>query len=229
MNPNDPNILLLEFAVRSLGDICPHLVFVGGATTGLLVTDPARPPVRATKDVDVVAEVASLVSYYALQADLKRLGFREDSDVTCRWRIGELKIDVLPTQEVGLGFTNRWYPRVAKQATQYRLPSGTEIRLVSPPLFLATKIEAFHGRGKDDYGASHDIEDIVAVVDGRPELANEVANTDDDLRSYVADEFDSMLGDERFVGTLNWHFSIDAANQARVTEVIQRLRAIAGL
>lgn len=229
MNPNDPNVLLVEFVVRSLGDICDRFVFVGGSATGLLITDAARPPVRATKDVDVIAEIASLVGYYELQAELKRLGFREDSDVTCRWRIGDLKVDVMPTQEVVLGFTNRWYPRAAQQATRYRLPSGAEIRLISPPLFIATKLEAFHGRGNGDYGASHDMEDIVTVVDGRPELAAEITASDADLCAYIVDEIDALLADEQFVDTLNWHFAGDAANQARVPEVIQRFRRIAGI
>lgn len=229
MNPHDPNILLVEFVVKSLGAICERFVFVGGSATGLLITDAARPPVRATKDVDVIAELASLVSYYQLQGELKRIGFQEDPEVTCRWRIGDLKVDVMPTKEVGLGFSNRWYPRAAQQATRYRLPSGAEIRLVSPPLFVATKLEAFHGRGNGDYGASHDMEDIVTVVDGRPELATEIAASDADLRAYIVDELDALLADEQFVDTLNWHFAGDAANQARVPEVIQRLRNIAGI
>jgi predicted nucleotidyltransferase len=229
MSPNDPNVLLVEFVVRSLGGLCERFVFVGGSATGLLITDAARPPVRVTKDVDVIAEIASLVSYYELQSELKRIGFREDSDVVCRWRIADLKVDVMPTQDVGLGFSNRWYPRAAQQATRYRLPSGAEIRLVSPPLFVATKLEAFHGRGNGDYGASHDIEDIVTVLDGRPELVTEIAASDADLRAYVVDEVDALLADEHFVDTLSWHFAGDAANQARVPKVIQRLRNIAGI
>jgi predicted nucleotidyltransferase len=229
MNPNDPNIVLVELVVQRLRELCERFVFIGGSATGLLITDLARPPVRATKDVDLIAEVASLVSYYDLQAELKRLGFREDSEVICRWRIDELKVDVMPTQEVDLGFSNRWYPRAVKQASRYRLPSGTEIRLVSPPLFIATKLEAFHGRGNGDYGASHDMEDILTVVDGRLELAAEIAIADDDLREYIVDEIDALLAEERFVETLSWHFPGDAASQSRVDEVIQRLRKITGI
>jgi len=39
-----------------------------------------------------------------------------------------------------------------------------------PPLFIATKLEAFRGRGGGDVVTSHDLEDIVMVIDGRPEL-----------------------------------------------------------
>lgn len=229
MNPNDPNISLVELVAQKLGVICDQLVFVGGSATGLLITDAARPPVRATKDVDVIAEVASLVSYYDLLAELKRLGFHEDPEIICRLRVGELKIDVMPLEGAVLGFSNRWYPKAVQQALQYRLPSGREIRLVSPPLFVATKLEAFYGRGNGDYGASHDLEDILTVVDGRPELATEIVKSDDDLRSYIVEEVDALLADQSFVETLNWHFAGDDANQARVPEVIRRLRRIAGV
>jgi len=46
--------------------------------------------------------------------------------------------------------------------------------MVLAPYFLATKLEAFDGRGKGDYLSSHDIEDIVAVLDGRPEILDEL-------------------------------------------------------
>ena len=49
------------------------------------------------------------------------------------------------------------------------------------------------------------------------------------LRAYIVDEIDALLADERFVDTLNWHFAGDAANQARVPQVIQRFRNIVGI
>src|SRR5216684_8355014 len=36
-----------------LKGLLPEIVFVGGCTTGLLITDPAASPVRVTDDVDV--------------------------------------------------------------------------------------------------------------------------------------------------------------------------------
>jgi hypothetical protein len=60
MNPNDPNLPMLELVVRELGELLGRFVFVGGCATGLLVTDVAAAPVRATQDVDVIAEVLTL-------------------------------------------------------------------------------------------------------------------------------------------------------------------------
>ena len=42
----------LELAAATLTDLLPEVVFVGGATVTLWITDPGAPPVRPTKDVD---------------------------------------------------------------------------------------------------------------------------------------------------------------------------------
>jgi hypothetical protein len=64
MNPNDPNVYLLERAAEQLGDaLMQQLMFVGGAVAGVLITDPAMPDIRPTQDVDVICRViASQVS-----------------------------------------------------------------------------------------------------------------------------------------------------------------------
>jgi predicted nucleotidyltransferase len=138
-----------------------------------------------------------------------------------------MKFDVIPTKEVVLGFANRWYPQAAQRAEQHTLPSGAVIRVVTPPFFIGTKLEAFYDRGNGDYGSSHDMEDIVTVVDGRAELAYEIAATDAELRAYVTDEFDDLLARPEFVEALAWHLPPDSGNQARLTELISRFRAIA--
>jgi hypothetical protein len=48
------------------------------------------------------------------------------------------------------------------------------IRVVTSVYFCATKLEAFAGRGKNDYQTSHDLDDLMAVVDGRAELIEEI-------------------------------------------------------
>ena len=52
MNPNDPNVFLLERAAEQLGEaLLEQLVFVGGAVAGVLITDPAMPEIRPTQDL----------------------------------------------------------------------------------------------------------------------------------------------------------------------------------
>jgi len=77
-----------------------------------------------------------------------------------------------------------------------------EVRLITAPYFLATKFEAFHGRGKSDHRTSHDLEDIITVVDGRPELAGEVRLAPLDLQKYLSDEFEALLSNPHFIDAL---------------------------
>lgn len=103
-------------------------------------------------------------------------------------------LDVMPTDEDVLGFGNRWYSVAVRTAQSVQLPSGRSIRLIAPPVFLATKLEAFHGRGGGDFLASHDLEDIAVVIDGRPELVNEVATCEIAPRIYLATRSDPYSG-----------------------------------
>jgi hypothetical protein len=67
MNPNDPNVLLLERAAEPLGEaLLEQLVFVGGAVAGVLITDPAMPEIRPTQDVDVICSVIARADYHQL-------------------------------------------------------------------------------------------------------------------------------------------------------------------
>ena len=162
---NDPNLTLLEGAVRLLQPLLDELVFVGGCATGLLITDPVGVGIRPTKDVDAITEVGSYAEYAKLSERLRDLGLTEDrreGAPICRWRRGDLIIDVMPTDERILGFSNRWY-MPALGSAQHVNVAGLRPRVVTAVHFLAMKLEAFHGRGKDDVMGSHDLEDLITV------------------------------------------------------------------
>lgn len=78
---------------------------------------------------------------------------------------------------------------------------GTVIRVITPPLFLATKFVAFEQRGGGDY-LSHDVEDIIAVVNGRPEVMGDVAAAAPDVREFLRRQFSSLLECEDFLNVL---------------------------
>jgi hypothetical protein len=59
----NPNFQLLLDAARLLKPILGELVFVGGCTTALLITDKAAADVRPTFDVDAIAEITSYAGY----------------------------------------------------------------------------------------------------------------------------------------------------------------------
>lgn len=225
----DPNLGAVELAAAALGELLDELVLVGGCAVGLLVTDPARTPVRQTIDVDLLTEVTPVASYYTLCERLRTHGFAEQptEDVICRWAKGKLLIDVMPTDEKVLGFTNAWYEQAAREAAVYELPSGRKIRLITAPLFLATKLEAFADRGGGDY-LHHDMEDIVTVIDGRDSIVDEVLSCDAGVRDFLLDEFDVLLADPHFVDRITWLLPPGDA-RSRHEIVLERMRKIAGL
>jgi predicted nucleotidyltransferase len=228
----NPNLEIVEIAVARLGALAEEMVFLGGCATGLLITDPLAPPIRATKDVDVISEVATLVDYHRLSKRLRELGFSEDQSPDapiCRWQAAGVLLDVMPTHPEILGFGNEWYQPAFEAAEWGALPSGKKIRIVSAPFFLATKLAAFDGRGKGDYMMSHDMEDIVAVLDGRPEVYEEVMCCDPMLREHLQVRLAALLKASRFLDALPGHMPGDEGSQARVPIIIKRLEAIAGI
>ncbi|MBI3048187.1 MAG: hypothetical protein HYY76_07720 [Acidobacteria bacterium] len=225
----DPNLPLLEAAVKLLQPLLDELVFVGGCATGLLITDPGAGGIRPTKDVDTITEVASYAEYATLSERLRGLKLQEDhreGAPTCRWRYGDLTIDVMPTDKKILGFSNRWYEPAIASAHHVEV-AGLGIRLIRPAYFLATKFEAFRGRGNDDYSGSHDLEDAIAVIDGRPEIIDEVRSAAPDVRNFTASEMRRLLGTRLFIDALPGFLLPDPASQARYPVLRGRLDALA--
>lgn len=225
--PVDPNLYLLDSMVRRLGEIAEDLVFVGGCATGLLVTTPRAQSVRVTNDVDVVVEAATVSQYHAIEARLRKAGFSPDPEVICRWRASGMQLDVMPSSPDVLGFANRWYPQAIATALERKLPSGRSIRHVAGAEFLATKFEAFRDRGNGDYLASHDMEDIITVLDGRDEIESEVVAAPRDVREYLVNALALALRDDSFMTALAGHLPGDAASQARLPLLMSRLGRIA--
>lgn len=216
------NIELLELAAVTLEDLLPEVVFVGGATVELWITDPAAPPVRPTKDVDVVVGVTTRRAFHKFEAKLRVRGFAEDQDVICRWlhRESGLILAAMLARPDILGFENRWQAEAIPHAIERRLPSAAAIRAVSPPFLMATKLEAFRGRGRRDFLGSRDFADIVTLVDGRAELVDDVAAAPDDVRRYLATETGRLLDGPRILDGLSGAMRPDKASQGRIAAVV---------
>ena len=227
-----PNIKILESAIQKLGPLVDEMVFLGGCATCLLLTDPATPPPRVTYDVDVIIEAASLLDYHKLSERLRRHNFSEDMSadaLICRWRCGETILDVMPTHSDILGFGNQWYAAAYSAAISVSLPSGKLIRVLPAPYFLATKFDAFKGRGNQDYLLSKDMEDIITILDGRLEIIDEIQQAADDLRSYLADAFSKLLNNRHFTDALPGHLPPDKANQSRLPIILNRIDLISSV
>ncbi len=226
------NLELLIVAAKLLRPVLDELVFVGGCATGLLVSDEAAAEVRPTFDVDAIAEITSYVEYTTFGERLHKLGFTEDASEgapICRWQHGQIKLDLMPLDEKILGFSNRWYKAAMDTANEFEIERDIRIRVVTAPYFCATKLEAFKGRGKGDYLASHDLEDLITVVDGRPELLDELRSAPEDVRSYIADAVGQMLKARQFIDALPGYLLPDSASQARINQLLAKLTQISEL
>jgi predicted nucleotidyltransferase len=220
--------MLFESVLPLLAPVLHELVFVGGCTTGLFITDPAAGGIRLTKDVDAIVDVTSHAKYAALSERLRALGLAEDTTPDaplCRWRRDDLVVDVMPVDEHVLGFSNRWYPAAIASAETFNI-ARYDVRVITPALFIATKLHAFDGRGGGDIVASHDLEDIIAVVDGASGDRQRGAAASTDVRGYIASEVQALLDNQDFLEALGGLLLPDAASQGRRGLLEARLRSM---
>jgi len=220
--PKSSRELVLAMALR-LEPLLPEIVFLGGCATVLLVTDTGASPTRVTYDVDIIVEVGSRAEYYRFSERLRKLGFSEDATEgapICRWTHESMKLDVMPIDPKILGFSNRWYEDALTFADRIAL-GELELRVVTAPHFIGTKLEAFKGRGNGDLVASHDLEDIVTVLDGRPTLIEEIERSEPRLQEYIADEFTRLVRSPGFIDAVSGHMPGDEISQARVPKILE--------
>jgi hypothetical protein len=194
------NIIRLKAVNKVLQGLDQDFVFVGGATVSLYATDPDMiNSVRPTDDVDIIVELASYKGYVALERKLMSLGFRNDitSGVICRYKIQGITVDIMPTHPEAIGFSNRWYPDGFQHSIFYSLDKDNEIRIFSLPYFVASKWEAFKGRGTD-FRTSTDFEDLVYVFEHAGDLEEQMKTAPQNLKKYLRDEFEAVIDRDDF-------------------------------
>lgn len=221
---------MLLMVARALGgELLEKVAFVGGSTTGLLITDVmTKELIRYTDDVDLIISVVGYTGWNSFVEQLKPHGFKIsiEDEVNCRLRLGELKVDFMPDDEQALGFTNIWYKEALALAADYELVPGTVIKLLTAPYFVATKLEAYKGRGNNDVLLSNDIEDILNVFDGREELINEIKQSSVELKKYLAKEIAVLLNSKDIDSAVQ---STARGDSGRQELIFERLDMIAGL
>ncbi len=218
---------LIELASVTLEPLLDEVVFVGAAAIPVWITDESVLPLRATDDTDCVVAVSTKSEYDGFSERLRRLEMREDSEskVICRWRAhgSDLVIDVMPSNQSIIGFDGKWLRAVPDDKRGVALENGLKIWVVSPVLLLILKMEAFSSRGNDDYFASKDFEDIVKFVEGRPELVDEVLDSDDEQRAFVLAFFEPRIEDPQFQAGVEGAI-IGPESGSRAEAVISRFR-----
>ncbi len=203
-------------------------VFVGGSIVGFLLDHPSMSPVRATDDVDVILEVVASFRYSSVEEKLRKLDFEHDTTEgvpMCRWKLGTLTVDIMPTDGAHLGLNTIWFQEALESSSLQDI-GGQPLRLVSPVAFLATKYAAFCDRGNSDYYGSSDLEDFITVVDGRANIVTEIDSAPSSLRQFVIESIQSLQKKPAFRDALPGHLPSDEANQRRLPGLHKKLLAI---
>jgi predicted nucleotidyltransferase len=225
---NDHKQMIAQVVERLGPELTKDVAFVGGCTTGLLLGDAfALEGVRHTDDVDLIVHVVGRGGWHQLQQRLRERGFRDDMDddsPICAMRCGDLRVDFMPDDAAILGFSNRWYRDALASAIDYAITEDVTIRLVSPEYFIATKLEAYLGRGNSDPLGSRDIEDLLTIIDGRPQIMDELAKSSAPLREYVRATVASLLKEDDFDYAIQ---SSARGDSKRHDLILERLQSLA--
>ena len=223
---------MLELAAEHLGELVAEVVFVGGATVELWITDETAPEFRPTDDIDVIVEIATTRDYYRFEEKVREAGFENDleSGVICRFKESRsgLLLDVMPNVASIVGFESYWQATSFPHAVELALPSGRTIQAIPPPFLLATKLEAFATRGENDFYGSRDFGDVIALIDGREELLAELPLAPQDVQAFVAERLAELTRHPNFASGAEGALAAGSQAQERLDQVVMpRIESLA--
>lgn len=200
------SIELIRIVAKALGPLKDKSVFVGGATLAFYLPSKYWPQVRVTEDVDLVLEIISRKQNRVVEEQLRALDFTHDMSEgapLCRWKFKNIKVDIMsPTSEV-FGFTNRWYEEGVHKSKNLK-PPYPEVRIFTVAYFMATKIEAFNNRGKEDYLASPDLEDIIAILESHSvdNFIKSIEDSSEEVKVFIKKHLESFIQNNKFLDAL---------------------------
>lgn len=218
----DRNLEMLAAVARGLGPLKDRVVFIGGSTIGLYLTNPGAAVPRPTDDVDCVVEAMSRAKFHDLEAELRQIGFQHmvgPGQPICRWRFGGIIVDIMPADSKILGFANRWYRAGMASAATAKLPDDQEVAIFALPYLIASKIEALMDRSHGDYIGSKDLEDIVTIAEGCADFKDRIETAQKDVRGFIADNFKALLAEKGFPEALLGHLGGSTSTPQRFARV----------
>lgn len=209
----------------ALGELNERVIFVGGAMICLYIDDPAAEDVRPTKDIDLTFKIVNIGELEELRERLTSLGFSQSSEdnVICRFRLQDIKVDVMSTKEIGWAPANPWFAPGFEKAISVQIEEKT-IKILPFTYFLATKFSAFTSRGGRDPRMSHDFEDIVYLLNYTLNFKEEIINsTDEDVKQYLIEFFRKILQEDKLQEAIiaNLYFEDQMARFERILEELK--------
>lgn len=190
---------------KALLELKEQMVFIGGAVVGLYADDPAADQVRPTTDIDLTINLLNYSNWVQMEERLAQLGFYPDpkGHAICSYLYNKIPVDIMPAEDSHFGQSNRWY-RIGFEDLWHAKALDEDIRILSAPVYLATKFEAFNNRG-GDYRTSHDFEDIIYVLDNRATIVAEVKDSQPDVKAFLQEEFREILKNPQMEEILSAH------------------------
>lgn len=220
------NILRIKAVYEALGELQGKVVFIGGAAVSLYASRQYS-EIRPTEDIDVIIELLNYASIGRLEEQLLKMKFSPDreSGIICRYKINGITVDIMPTNiDNAFGFSNKWYPEGYNNAVDYKIDETSIIKILSPPYFLATKFEAFKGRGNNDGRTSQDFEDIINVLENRKEIWQEIMAIKGGIKDYLLEEFTNIINNPYHLEWVDCH--VERGSPPATYYIIEEIKKI---
>ena len=129
----------------------------------------------------------------------------------------------MSTKEIGWAPANPWFKEGFKHLETISLDENISIQILPLAYFLASKFDAYHSRGTDPR-TSHDLEDIIFVLDNRINLVEDILSSPGTVVTNLQSEFTDLLNpeiEEAVLGHLN-----PFSRKDRFPLLIKKLKAI---
>ncbi len=218
----------ISIVARRLKLLGMRYVLVGGGSLRFVVDARYRATARPTMDVDFAVEVDSRIAYSKLEARVRDLGFKHDmrpGAPKCRWQFEGIDVDILPTSPDAAEFGSPWFEMALDLSTSHEIEEGISVAVINSSCLMATKLDAFFDRGKEDYYGSEDLEDIIALLEGCTELLTELKSVPEALRNRIANGMRRLLSAPAFLETIQGHLSPESPpkTRARVLDTAKQI------
>jgi predicted nucleotidyltransferase len=223
------NLQVVDKVAGLLGQLNDEVVYVGGAVASLYITEKAADLPRPTKDVDVSIQLGSISEWEQLRERLAQLRIFPDqtSKVMYRYKYEDIIIDFIPTEATAIGPTNRWLKPGFEHAFKVELGEN-HINILPLPFYLATKWEAYKGRGGEDPRTSHDFEDIIYILDNNQDVFEKVTEAPEDVKKFLASMAKEILKHNSFPEIVESHMEYSEIPD-RFPMLKEKLEAISNL
>lgn len=219
------NLDVVAEVAEALKDLKDNVVFVGGAVVSLYTDDPAADEIRPTQDIDMTLNIVNLTHWSHIQEKLGKLGFHPDpfGHAICSYKYKDIPVDIMSAEDDPLGPANTWY-KVGFKNLWTAKAKQQEIKILSAPCYLATKFEAFANRGSD-YRTSHDMEDIIYILDNRTTIVDEISESEDRIQQFLRTQLKTIMNMGLLDEVLMAHIH-PLMQEERVPLVIEKINRI---